>query len=57
MILKTKLTNENQALKDEVQHLMEVREIDNRRINQMEENMGRKKLIIRGLAISAKIGI
>ena len=45
-----RLTNENQALKDEVQHLMEVREIDNRRINQMEENMGRKKLIIRGQA-------
>lgn len=44
-----RLTAENDELRSEVKFLKESKEADNRRMERLEEELGRKKLIIRGL--------
>lgn len=46
----SKLASENKALHDEVVKLKVEREEDRQRMRKMEEDLGKKKLIIRGLA-------
>lgn len=44
-----RLSMENAEMKAEIKKLQEIKELDNRRIERLEEELNRKKLIIRGL--------
>lgn len=46
----SRLENENSTLKDELKQLRESQEKDRRRLQQIEEDLSRKKLIVRGIA-------